>query len=70
MENNNFPENQTQTTYTEIHETKPINLIDKIIDLAIENQEVALIIGSAIGTSIVIGTIAHSAAKLIRAIRG
>jgi len=70
MENNNFPDNQKQTTYTEIQETRPINLIDKIIDLAIENQEVALIIGSAIGTSIIICAIAHSAAKLIRAARG
>ncbi|MDJ0516937.1 MAG: hypothetical protein QNJ74_12010 [Trichodesmium sp. MO_231.B1] len=67
---NNFPENQTQTTYTEVQETRPINLIDKITDLAIENQEVGLIVGSAIGTSIVICAIAHSAAKLIRAVRG
>ncbi|MGD1713195.1 hypothetical protein [Dapis sp. BLCC M172] len=67
---NNFPENQKQTTYTEVQETRPINLIDKITDLAMENQEVGLIIGSAIGTSIVICAIAHSAAKLIRAIRG
>ena len=67
---NNFPENQKQTTYTEVQETRPINLIDKITDLAIENQEVGLIVGSAIGTSIIICAIAHSAAKLIRAVRG
>ncbi len=67
---NNFPENQTQTTYTEVQETRPINLIDKVTDLAMENQEVGLIIGSAIGTSIIICAIAHSAAKLIRAVRG
>ncbi|NES69040.1 MAG: hypothetical protein F6K24_29315 [Okeania sp. SIO2D1] len=67
---NNFPENQKQTNYTEVQETKPINLIDKITDLAMENQEVGLIIGSAIGTSIIICAIAHSAAKVIRAVRG
>ncbi|MDY7002901.1 MAG: hypothetical protein SWX82_02715 [Cyanobacteriota bacterium] len=65
---NNFPENQIQTTSIEVQETRP-NLIDKITDLAMENQEVGLIVGSAIGTSIVICAIAHSAAKLIHAFR-
>lgn len=62
-------ENQTQTTSIEVQEVRP-NLIDKITDLAMENQEVGLIVGSAIGTSIVICAIAHSAAKVIRAVRG
>ncbi|GGA02635.1 hypothetical protein [Okeania sp. KiyG1] len=66
---NNFPENQTQTTSIQVQEVRS-NLIDKITDLAMENQEVGLIVGSAIGTSIVICAIAHSAAKLIRAVRG
>ncbi|NEO53720.1 MAG: hypothetical protein F6K54_11895 [Okeania sp. SIO3B5] len=66
---NNFPEKQTQTTCIEVQEVRP-NLIDKLTDLAMENQEVGLIVGSAIGTSIVICAIAHSAAKVIRAVRG
>lgn len=66
---NNFPEKQTQTICIEVQEVRP-NLIDKLTDLAMENQEVGLIVGSAIGTSIVICAIAHSAAKVIRAVRG
>ena len=66
---NNLQENQIQTTCIELQAARPINLIDKVTDLAIENQQVGLIIGSAIGTSIVICAIAHSAAKLIHAFR-
>ncbi|MEM1169190.1 MAG: hypothetical protein AAGJ08_09005 [Cyanobacteria bacterium P01_H01_bin.35] len=67
---NNFLENQEKTTCIEIQETRPIDVIDKVADLAMANQDVGLVVGGAIATSIVIGTIAHSAAKLIRAVRG
>lgn len=66
----NSKENQKQLTCTEIQEPSPLCLVDKAIDLAIENKEAGLIVAGAIGTSIVIYTIAHSAAKLIRAVRG
>ncbi|NES74640.1 MULTISPECIES: hypothetical protein [Okeania] len=47
----------------------PINLIYKVADLAIENSDAGLIPAGALGSSIVICAIAHSAIKLIRALR-
>ncbi|MFY7806644.1 MAG: hypothetical protein ACOVQ7_24800 [Limnoraphis robusta] len=66
---NNSKENQTQTTGIEVQEASSMNLIDKVADLAIENKDAGLVIAGAIATSIVICAIAHSAAKLIRAVR-
>ncbi|NET26132.1 hypothetical protein [Okeania sp. SIO1I7] len=69
MENNSTQENQTFPSCIETQEVTPINLMYKIADLAIENSDAGLILAGALGSSIIICAIAHSATKLIRALR-
>lgn len=69
MENNSTQENQTFPSCIETQEVTPINLMYKVVDLAIENSDAGLILAGALGSSIVIWAIAHSATKLIRALR-
>ena len=56
-------------TCVELQEPTPIILMDKFADAIAENKDAGLIVAGAIGTSIIIYAIAHSAAKLIRAVR-
>lgn len=58
-----------EQTCTEVQEASPVGLVDKAMDLAIDNQQAGLFLAWASGIAIVISTIADSAAKLIRAVR-
>ena len=66
---NNHQTNQQQLTCVEVQEANAMTIINKMTDIAIENKEAGLIIAGACGTAIIIYTISHAAAQLIRAIR-